>query len=271
MKANLFTENTFKRIISAAILIPLTLGILLYGSSELFLVLIVAVALGGFYEYFHLIRNMGIEGFPLTGGVLCVLFLLCFYLNDYFLLWLFLAIFSLFITWINSFKSTRDGLDPLGYTFFGVVFVAGLMGYFLLIRDQPQGPQIILFLFLIIWLSDTAAFFVGKTLGATALVPNISPGKTVEGAIGGIGGSLLAGILSNLWFLKGISITHCLIMSLLCGIIGQIGDIAESLLKRSAGVKDSGTLIPGHGGILDRLDSLMFAGPALYCYQKLFF
>ena len=96
----------------------------------------------------------------------------------------------------------------------------------------------------------------------------MSPKKTVEGSIAGLGGSLLAGAIAGLWFLDHIMMVHCLLAALICGIIGQFGDLAESLLKRHVDVKDSSDILPGHGGVLDRIDSLLFAGPVFYCYFK---
>ena len=113
------------------------------------------------------------------------------------------------------------------------------------------------------------AYYWGKNFGKKPLAPIISPNKTIEGSIAGLAGSLVAGAISRYWFLDHIAMLHCLLVALICGIIGQFGDLAESLLKRQAGIKNSGNVLPGHGGILDRIDSLLFAGPAFYCYFKL--
>jgi phosphatidate cytidylyltransferase len=118
-------------------------------------------------------------------------------------------------------------------------------------------------------LGDTAAYYLGKNFGKNPLARTISPKKTVEGAVAGIVGSLMAGVVAKVWFLDQIAMVHCLLVALICGTIGQFGDLAESLLKRQVGVKDSSDLIPGHGGVLDRIDSLLFAGPVFYCYFKL--
>lgn len=259
-----------QRIASAVVLVPVVLGIIQYGSPELFLVLVLAAILGGWREYVALARNMGVEPYPWVGAVLCILLLFCFHSNDYFSLWGLTALVALFITWYVKASEIRGAIDQVAYNFLGLIYVAGLMGGFILLRGQEQANLWIYFLFMIIWSGDTAAYFVGKSIGKTPLAPKISPGKTMEGAIGGLVGSIAAGLLARAWFLPEIPLNHCLIMSFLCGTIGQLGDLVESLLKRSAGVKDSGSVIPGHGGILDRLDSLMFAGPALYWYHRFF-
>ena len=121
------------------------------------------------------------------------------------------------------------------------------------------------------WLGDITAYYWGKNFGKKSLAPLVSPKKTLEGAIAGLAGSLLAGFIVGIWLLDFIIMGHCLLVALLCGIIGQFGDFAESLLKRHVGVKDSSNIIPGHGGVLDRIDSLLFAGPVFYCYFKLVF
>ena len=144
------------------------------------------------------------------------------------------------------------------------------MSYFILLRGMEHGNHILFYLFMVIWSGDIAAYYVGKTIGKTPLAPRISPGKTIEGSVAGLVGSVAGGVAAQWLFFETLPLTHCLIMAFLCGTMGQIGDLAESLFKRRAGVKDSGSLIPGHGGVLDRLDSLMFAGPAFYIYHVLF-
>ena len=132
-----------------------------------------------------------------------------------------------------------------------------------------DGRNLVFFLLLIVWLGDISAYYWGKYFGKKPIAPLVSPNKTVEGAIAGLAGSLAVGFIAGYWFLGHIAMVHCLLVALLCGTIGQFGDLAESLLKRYAGIKDSGNALPGHGGVLDRIDSLLFAGPAFYCYLKL--
>lgn len=258
-----------KRILSALVLIPAVLGIVQYGSLELFAGLVLAAVVAGWFEYKNLMDRMGTGGFLWTGLALCLLLVLCFYLDRYYLVWVAAAPVALFSYALLQGPDLRRSLDRAGYTFLGVVYVAGLMSFFILIRGMEPGHYMIYFLFLVIWLSDIAAYYVGRTVGRTPLAPHISPGKTLEGSLGGLLGGLAGGLLAKYGFWHDLSLNHCLIMALFCGILGQSGDLVESMFKRAAGVKDSGTLIPGHGGVLDRLDSLMFAGPAFYCYQQL--
>ncbi|MEW5797204.1 MAG: phosphatidate cytidylyltransferase [Candidatus Zixiibacteriota bacterium] len=132
----------------------------------------------------------------------------------------------------------------------------------------PSGGDSLLFLFAVLWVGDTAAMWVGKTWGRRKLAPTVSPNKTVEGFFGGLLGALAVGVLMIFWRLSGVPWQHVLVLALGCSFFGQIGDLAESLWKRSLGVKDSSAIIPGHGGVLDRFDSLLFAAPFMYFYFR---
>ena len=143
-------------------------------------------------------------------------------------------------------------------TCLGLAYCCVLLGFLaLLSRDS------VIVLFSIVWAGDSAAYYGGRALGRHKLAPRISPNKTVEGAIAGLIASVIAGILMGRWLLEE-SIATLAIAALLSAVAGQIGDLAESALKRSAGVKDSSAILPGHGGILDRLDSLLFAAPVFF-------
>jgi phosphatidate cytidylyltransferase len=252
------------------IAVPVVAGIVYYGSPLLFLIFVAAVVLAAVYEYFTMIKPTGVKGFPIPGMVLSVLLLLNFYFEGrFFVEWGAVAGVSLFATWFIRETNVKIAINQIAYTLFGVLYVAGFGGYYLLIRSFEHGERLILFLFLIVWLGDIAAYYWGKNFGKKPLALTISPKKTIEGAVAGIIGSLMAGVVAQVWFLDQLAMAHCLLVAVICGIIGQFGDLAESLLKRQVGVKDSSNLIPGHGGVLDRIDSLLFAGPAFYCYFKL--
>ena len=114
----------------------------------------------------------------------------------------------------------------------------------------------------------SGAFFVGRWLGRRPLFPAVSPKKTIEGSIGGVGASILAGLAGGAWIVPSLGIRDSVLLGAMAGIVGPIGDLVESLLKRDFGVKDAGELIPGHGGVLDRFDSLFFVAPVVYYYLK---
>lgn len=173
------------------------------------------------------------------------------------------------ITTLFSFKDIRHAASEAALLFFGVMYIPCLLSYLVLLRSQPFGVEWILLIMFIVMSGDSAAYFIGSRYGKRRLYPEVSPKKSVEGALGGVAGSLLGALLAKLLFFNEISVADVLLASLLIGTLGQIGDLFESLLKRSCGVKDSGTIFPGHGGILDRLDSILFAAPAAYYYALL--
>jgi phosphatidate cytidylyltransferase len=131
---------------------------------------------------------------------------------------------------------------------------------------QVSGGDLLLFLFAILWLGDTAAMAVGKWLGKHKLAPTVSPNKTVEGLFGGLIGAIFIGLVVWQWRMADLPIIHVVVMSLGCSLFGQVGDLVESMWKRSLNLKDSSSIIPGHGGVLDRFDSLLFAAPFLFAY-----
>ncbi|MDD3653064.1 MAG: phosphatidate cytidylyltransferase [Desulfotomaculaceae bacterium] len=158
-------------------------------------------------------------------------------------------------------------LDSAG-TLMGTLYV-GLMSYFYLIRTLPDGWIWLVFMFAGTWACDTAAYFLGKAFGKRRLAPVLSPKKTLEGAIGGLIGSLFIACVFALLY-PFLSIPKLLLLGLLLAVAAEVGDLLESAFKRQAGVKDSSTLIPGHGGILDRFDSALFTAPLVYYYVRLF-
>ncbi len=139
-----------------------------------------------------------------------------------------------------------------------------------LTSGSSLGGDWLLFLFGVLWVGDTAAMGIGSWLGRHKLAPGVSPNKTVEGFIGGLIGAVLVGILMTFWRLSAIPITDLVAVALGCSLCGQLGDLVESMWKRSLGIKDSSALIPGHGGMLDRFDSLLFAAPFMYFYMVVF-
>jgi len=151
----------------------------------------------------------------------------------------------------------------------GVLYVGLLLGHFILTRALPSGEWLIFFVISVTWAGDTGAFYAGRTFGRRKLAPRISPNKTVEGLVGGLALSVLAAFIARYWFVPSFSPADCVALGLLLSLAGMLGDLTESAFKRSAGVKDSGSLIPGHGGMLDRIDSLLFAAPTFYYYLVL--
>ena len=260
-----------ERVISGIIAIPIVLGIILYGHPGLLFFLIASIVLIATREYFSMIANAGISGFPIEGLALSfVLLAISFFIPTFLPLLGVLIPLILFIVWCLREKNVHVALDSISYTLFGILYTAGLGGYFLLISHLEGGRQMIVFILLFVWAGDSAAFYLGRKFGEHKMLELVSPNKTIAGAVANVIGTLIAALLASSLFFNEISLIHCLIVSFICGIIGQFGDLTESLIKRNCRVKDSGTLIPGHGGVLDRIDSLLFAGPAFYCYYQIF-
>jgi phosphatidate cytidylyltransferase len=165
-------------------------------------------------------------------------------------------------------RDPREGVTDWLWACGPAVYVGWLAAHFVLLRGVPDGRDWVLVALLTVWITDTGAYFVGKPLGRHKLAPHISPGKTWEGAIGAqVAGFVSVAALTQAFGL-GIDAVHVVALGLIVPAVAQIGDLAESSLKRGLGIKDSSGLVPGHGGILDRLDSLLFAAPVLYWYLR---
>ena len=176
-------------------------------------------------------------------------------------------------------RENRAPLVNVGATLFGAIYVGWLLMHLVVLRELPgkvavgpyvrdAGAWLVMMAFICTWVSDTGAFFVGKFLGKTKLAPKLSPNKTVEGSIGGLVGALVSAmivgtIIALPWY-------HSLALGLIMGVLCQLGDLSESAIKREVGLKDFGHVLPGHGGVLDRMDSMLFTGPAMYYYVVLF-
>lgn len=161
--------------------------------------------------------------------------------------------------------SPRRSLERLAFTFLGVFFIPWGLAHMVCIRDvKPHGLYLTMMLFIPVWVGDTAAYFVGKRFGKNKLMEAVSPKKTWEGAAAGFLGSLVIMAALNALFPIKMSLSKVLIMGALVGVMGQLSDLAESMIKRSVGVKDSSSLLPGHGGVLDRFDSYLLLAPLFY-------
>jgi len=165
-------------------------------------------------------------------------------------------------------RPPEESLGSDAVTVFAALFLGTLLGYQVGLRGlgDEVGGDLVFFLFLVVWGGDAAAYYVGSSLGRHFLTPRISPRKTVEGAAAGIAGGVLAAFLARIWFFQQLRPLDCVVAGSLLGAAGILGDLVESMWKRGSGLKDSASLVPGHGGILDRCDSLLFGGPILYYY-----
>ena len=166
----------------------------------------------------------------------------------------------------------RTMLQSALHTIFPVLFVGLSLAFLAGLRAMPgeDGEDLLMLLFLCVILADIAAYYVGKNFGRRHMAPMLSPKKTWAGAIAGLTGSVLGALVIHIWIYQRLPLLHALVLGLVLGLAAILGDLAESMVKRSAGVKDSSGLLPGHGGLLDRTDSLLFAGPILFYYYQWF-
>ncbi len=261
-----------RRVYAALIFIPLFYGILRYLPPVTFFLLVLVagvLALGEFYRLHFQERHL----VPITLGGFAGLGLLLasaqwpYVMSDRAPLMATLLL-TLLIPYAFQADIRRSLLDS-AVLVFGALYIGLTLSYLPLTRSLPDGAFLIFFLVLITWAGDTGAYYAGTILGRHRLAPRISPNKTVEGLIGGLILSVIMAHVARAWFVPAFSLVDCWILGILLTVAGVIGDLTESLLKRSAGVKDSGGLIPGHGGMLDRLDSLLFTAPTFYYYVTL--
>jgi phosphatidate cytidylyltransferase len=168
----------------------------------------------------------------------------------------------------------KERLNDLGITLLGLVYISVLMGMMLMLYNLDKGNLYIWLVFILAWIGDTFAYFIGITFGKHKLCPAISPKKSIEGSVAGLVGSILGSALFGYiaWRLFGINyrIVDLALVGLTGGVLAQLGDLTASLIKRHTGVKDYGNIMPGHGGILDRFDSVLFAIPVVYYYTRYF-
>jgi phosphatidate cytidylyltransferase len=267
-----------QRTLTVLILIPLALYLIIWAPAWLFIAALLLIVERSVYEYFELSRRAGLGGFPWVGyagsAALCLA-----QVAD--LRWpgnlvLILTVFSVLATLGVTLVSIGDLRQYLGAacsTVFCILYVGLTLSCLIPLRLSGSllGPGeippdgVLLFLFAVIWADDIFAYLVGRWLGQRSIFPHISPKKTLEGTIGGLVGSLLtAAVLTRWWGSETRGLKTAMLLAGLVAVAGQVGDLAESALKRSADVKDSGALLPGHGGVLDRMDSVIFGAPALW-------
>jgi len=258
------------RIASALVLVPAVLALVIYATPTCFLIALGILGTLCLYEYFGLVRSMGLRGQPWFGyasfWVLVVGFREKSFPSTMVLAMVLLAGF-LAAMWRQD--ALRERVLGLMANLLGALYCALFLYPALPLRfdfGNELGMHWLVTLLVVIWVGDTASLFVGKSMGSTLFSPLISPKKTNEGAVGGLLAGVVAATLLQHFLFRELPLRHVLLAAFLLGMFGQLGDLAESLLKRAAQVKDSSNIIPGHGGVLDRVDSLLFAIPVLYLY-----
>jgi phosphatidate cytidylyltransferase len=253
-----------QRVLSAVVGIPVLAALVVWGSPWLFTGFVLTLALGAQSELYRMFRAAGVEADQGAGLVLGALVVLAFAVDRPVLLplALSLAVIVLVALGLRREAPSERAWAGVTLTLLGVCYCAWLLGHAIWLRALPTGRALTLFVLGVTWCGESSAYFVGRRIGRRPLAPRLSPGKTVEGGVAQVIASVAAALVGAP-FVR-LELSEAVAVGLLLGIVGQLGDLSESFLKRSAGAKDAGRLIPGHGGLLDRLDSLLFNVPALY-------
>jgi len=256
-----------KRVLTAIITIPPLIAIICFAPLYVLALVILVVALASLHEFYRMIRP------PVEKGLLFITYLLSVFLfsslifRDLFyvtILPLFVMIPMAYILFRSGAKNPMKG-DSADLAIVGPFYICLPLMLLVLIARLPQGRLWVFYLLAVVFAGDTASFYVGRRFGKHRLT-RVSPGKTWEGTAGGLlANTAIAGIFGTLFF-PSLSLSSVMVLAISIGIAGQVGDLVESFFKRRSELKDSGTLLPGHGGILDRIDSLLFAIPVLYLY-----
>lgn len=265
-------SNLVVRVGTALVGAPLILALLYWGPAWGFFLLTTATGVIGSYELFGMSHphDRSARLFGVLVGVLVSVAVFFHGADPRVMLTvgLVVPIASLFFTLARLGDMATAGFRAMALGF-GPFYVAlPLTGLALMRRDVPgtAGPGFVVLSLMLAWFADTGGYFAGRFLGKHKLYEAVSPKKTVEGALGGLAGAVLGALLASFWFLPSLPVAHAIPLAILGGAAGQAGDLGESLLKRSTGVKDSGAILPGHGGILDRIDALLVTGTATFLY-----
>lgn len=256
-----------KRVVSAAVMIPIVLAAVYLGGFY-FLGVILLVALLAGYEYLKMMREKALTPSYLFGLLLIALLVLDAQWPQLGLLLWGVTLIPLALLIVEVFRGNAPGaLINWGLTIAGGVYIGLCLSHFVRLRAMDRGFLWLLLALLGTWICDTGAYFVGKGLGRHRFFPKISPKKTLEGAIGGLVSGVVAVVLLG-YYMLGLGVGWGVVLGLLVVFGATFGDLAESVIKRQVGVKDSSNLIPGHGGMLDRIDSLLLAVPLVYCFAS---
>jgi len=263
------------RILSAVFGIPLLIFIVYTGGMAL-TIAVTAVTIIAIKEFYDIFNKAGIFPFKLIGSITgaVIVFMTGMQGEKTVSIIPMLLITSTMVCFlVMVFKKSFRVVD-LGITLLGIVYVSIFINVILMVYNLDKGPVFIWLVFIVAWFGDTAAYFSGLALGKHRLSPAISPKKSVEGAIGGlmgsITGSIIFGIIAQKWTGIDFNVLSYITIGLVGGFLSQLGDLTASIVKRFAGVKDFGNIIPGHGGIMDRFDSILFTTPVIYIYVKYF-
>jgi phosphatidate cytidylyltransferase len=287
-----------KRVLTAAVLVPVVLLILFKAPWPFFILAILAVVILTLREYLNVTEAYGIKPFRWISYVVAILVVLTFTIYNFSWLvpWFLRDVLSWSSLWyllpvilgvpVVFRKEMRMAVPAAAMSVFGVIYIAASLGLLIRFRHLPQSEYLIVFILFSVWGGDIAAYYIGKNFGRRKLAPVVSPNKSWEGAVASVIASVGIALLvfrfrdgiNNLFTHEPrapilspdhLGLVEIILFGVITNIAAQFGDLFESALKRGAGVKDSGTLLPGHGGVLDRIDALLFAIPVVWYYAEL--
>lgn len=263
-------NNLYIRIITGLLFLPIFYFVAWKLPMAYFTALVMAAAAVGQYEFYRMAHMRGFHPNKALGMVLGALVVMEFYhrlaSGPGSVLSITASTILVLIARLLSSRPVDGAIEDISSTLSGIFYVALLFAFQVSIRAGMHGRQWLVFLYFVIWASDIGAYSIGIPFGKHRLYEKISPKKSIEGLIGALAAAAGMALLCRSWFMPPVSTGEAIALGLVLASVGTLGDLAESLFKRAAGVKDSGGIIPGHGGILDRMDSMLFAAPVLYFY-----
>lgn len=252
------------RYLGAIVLAPLLVFVFLGGLP--LKIFTIALSMCGLYEFYNALKSNNIKAMSIIGYILLIIYYL---LNNNFQWMLYIIVLATVISLMIPIVNTKYSFIDVSVTFLGFIYIVILFSFIPLVNAKVNGKYLVWLIFIGSWFSDTAAYYSGKYLGKRKLCPDVSPNKTVAGSIGGFLGSTIGcGVFGMIIgkFTPEVVIIHYFLIGALCGIMGQFGDLVASSIKRNVGLKDYSNLIPGHGGVLDRFDSILFNGVVVFYY-----
>lgn len=255
------------RYIGALFLSPLVIFLFLGGPYLRYFILLISLL--GMYEFYKVSNSKGIKPFSILAYIACAAYFIILKDSINFEFFTFLLISFTLISLCIPVIDTKFNFIDASITIIGFIYVAVFFSFIPLTNAKEHGNLLVWLIFIASWLCDTTAYYVGRYLGKNKICPKVSPKKTIEGSIGGLLGSTIACVIFGAIIGRygvNIALYHYVIIGALCGVLCQLGDLVASSIKRHVGVKDYSNLIPGHGGILDRFDSILFASVVVYYY-----
>jgi phosphatidate cytidylyltransferase len=263
-------NNLTIRIITGLLFLPVFYFVAWKLPTTYFTALVMAAAAVGQYEFYRMAHARGFHPNRALGMALGALVVMAFYhqsaLGPGPVLSITASTLLVLAARLLSPRPVEGAVEDIASTLLGIFYVALLFAFQVSIRAGMHGKQWLVFLYFVIWASDIGAYSIGIPFGKHRLYEKVSPKKSMEGLIGALAAAAGMALLCRNWFMPPVSTGEAIALGLVLASVGTVGDLTESLFKRAAGVKDSGAIIPGHGGVLDRMDSMLFAAPVLYFY-----